>query len=87
MSKIFLLRYIFLFIFTDTHNIFYSETNPDIEENMIKYFCEHVSDESKSKLFDTINCFPFANKEKNKSIRKKHGLSNQTINCGSNWKK
>ncbi len=68
-------------------NIFYSETNPDIEEEMIKYFCEHVSDESKSKLFDTTNCFPFANKEKNKSIRKKHGLSNQTINCGSNWKK
>ena len=54
---------------------------------MIKYFCEHVSDESKSKLFDTINCFPFANKEINKSTRKKHGFSNQTINCGSNWKK
>lgn len=68
-------------------NIFYSETNPDIEEEMIKYFCGQVSDETKEKLYDKINCFPFANKELNKSIRKSHGLSNQTIECGNNWKK
>lgn len=67
-------------------NIFYSETNPEIEEDMIKYFCEHVSYDTKTKLFDTKNCFPFANKELNRSIRKKHCLLNQTIYCRSNWK-
>ena len=68
-------------------NIFYSEANPDIEEEMISYFCERVSESTKAKLYDCINRFPFANKELNKSNRKKHGFSNQTINCGGNWKK
>jgi hypothetical protein len=68
-------------------NIYYSETNHAIEESMIEYFCLKVSDDVKSKLHDKVNCFPFANKELNKSSRKNHGLSNQKIDCVRNWGK
>ena len=68
-------------------NIFYSETNPLIEKEMIIYFGEQVSEISKANLYDKKNSFPFANKELDKGSRKIHGLSNQTIDCGSNWKK
>ncbi len=67
-------------------NIFYSEADPDIEEDMIKYFCGRVSCKTKEQLYDNINCFPFANKELNKSVRKSHGFTNQTIECKT-WKK
>lgn len=68
-------------------NIFYSETDPSIEEKMIEYFRLNVSEKTKERLLDQENCFPFANKEKNKSERKKHGILNQTIDCGNKWKK
>lgn len=68
-------------------NIFYSVCDPEIEEDMIKYFCEQVSTETKKGMHDKINCFPFANKELNKRSTKKHGISNQTVYCGNGWKK
>lgn len=68
-------------------NIYYSVTDPLVEQKMIRFFCDNVSNETKSRLYDNVNCFPFANKELNKSIRKKRYFSNQTTNCGDNWKK
>jgi hypothetical protein len=79
--------------------VFYSEFETDkyykieeIETQLIEYFSKNVSNETKDRLIDKKNCFPFANKEihykeKKKKIRKNHGLSNQTIDCASNWNK
>jgi hypothetical protein len=67
--------------------IFYCICDPLLEEQMIDFFCQQVSYKTKAQLHDNVNCFPFANKEKNKSTRKKHKISNQTIDCGSDWKK
>jgi len=62
------------------------------EEKLIEYFSENVSDSTRKSLYDKANCFPFANKElykklENTKIRKNHGLKNQTVDCGNNWKK
>lgn len=71
-------------------NVFYSEySGLDIdekEEQLITYFMDNVSKTTKEKLWDKINCYPFANKELyRKSIqtktRKNHGLNNQTVAC------
>ena len=71
-------------------NVFYSEySGLDIEEKeeqMISYFMNNVSDTTKENLFDSVSCYPFANKELYRKslrtkIRKTHGLNNQTIDC------
>ncbi|MFZ4797121.1 MAG: hypothetical protein ACOYMA_06475 [Bacteroidia bacterium] len=71
-------------------NIFYAEySGLDIdekEEQLISYFMDNISDETKEILFDKTNCFPFANKELYRKslktkIRKEHGLNNQTVEC------
>ncbi len=79
--------------------VFYSEFElseyhriEQTETKVIEYFSNNVSTKTKNRLYDKINCFPFANKEihykeKKTKIRKNHGLGNQTIDCGNNWKK
>jgi hypothetical protein len=76
--------------------VYYCEyTEKDIEEKeeeMILYFMDNVSDSTKALLRDKINCYPFANKEIHKhsirsKIKKDHGLNNQAIYCGQDWKK
>ncbi|MET4081554.1 hypothetical protein ABIB40_001503 [Pedobacter sp. UYP30] len=62
------------------------------EEEMLSYFIESVSINTKKSLYDMINCFPFANKEIHRhslksKIKKNHGLNNQTIYCGQKWRK
>lgn len=83
----------------DQLNVFYSEFKEsdynkieDTEEKLIKYFSSNVSDSAKETLIDRNNCFPFANKiiyirSEKKKIKKNHGINNQTVNCGNNWKK
>ena len=78
--------------------VFYSEFNlaeyhkiEETETKLIEYFSKNVSDKTKNRLVDRINCFPFANKEihykeQSTKIRKKHGFGNQTIDCGNHWK-
>ena len=62
--------------------------NPSLnEEEMIAYFQSNVSTQARQKLHDKEHCYPFANKELNKSQRKKHGITNQTVNCGRNWRR
>ncbi|MBS1735812.1 MAG: hypothetical protein JSS98_04315 [Bacteroidetes bacterium] len=62
------------------------------EEQLISYFMEKVSNETKANLHDGNNCYPFANKEiyrlilKTK-VKKRHGLNNQVVDCGKNWRK
>ena len=72
-------------------NIYYSEyPGTDImekEEMLILSFMNSVSIRTKENLLDPMNCYPFANKELHRindrrKIRKIHGLSNQTIECG-----
>ncbi len=58
-----------------------------IEEEMITYFQVNVSNQSRQMLYDKEHCYPFANKELNKSQRKKHGITNQTVDCGRNWRR
>ncbi len=58
-----------------------------IEEEMITYFQANVSNQSCQILYDKEHCYPFANKELNKSQRKKHGITNQTVDCGRNWRR
>lgn len=71
----------------------YSENDIDeMEEKMLSYFIDNVTETTKNCLHDKINCFPFANKVIHKKairskITKKHGLDNQTIDCGNQWKK
>ena len=68
------------------------ESIENLERKLIDHFKNNVSTQTKTQLFDNENCFPFANKEVyyrnlKKKIRKRHGIENQTINCGKNWKK
>lgn len=73
-------------------NIFYSQYTGDIEEKeqeLISYFNKYVSETTREKLFDQINCFPFANKEiylksQRKKVRKQHGFKYQTVKCSRN---
>jgi hypothetical protein len=71
--------------------IFYSDcdkTNIDVTEKfMLSYFMENVSAKTKTILHDKDICLPFANKELNRGLRKKHGLNNQIVDCGKNWRK
>lgn len=79
----------------DSLNIYYTsyqDLDIDvIEEQMISYFMQNVSETTKKALHDPDNCYPFANKEVhfktlNMKIRKNHGFENQTIDCGKDWK-
>jgi len=45
-----------------------------IEEQMLQYFIENVSEESKSGLIDKDLCLPFANLQLRSGVIKKHGL-------------
>ena len=76
--------------------IFYCEySNDDIEEmeeKMLLYFIDNVTESIKQFLYDENNCFPFANKEVHRhsiktKFKKNHGLKNQTIYCGKQWRK
>ncbi len=79
--------------------VFYSEFKEQeynliesIEENLIEYFSENVSNSTIMSLYDKVNCFPFANKKlykklENTKIRKNQRFKNQTVDCGNNWRK
>lgn len=47
-----------------------------IEERMLQYFMDHVSEQSKEKLIDNNLCLPFANLQLRARIVKNHGLKN-----------
>ena len=80
-------------------NVFHSDFSEsdyhkieDVEEKLIGYFSRSVSESAKETLIDSANCFPFANKEihlrsERKKVTKAYGFGNQTVYCGSKWKK
>lgn len=79
-----------------SYTVFYSSyLNSDVEvleEAMLEYFMECVSNETRKKLYDHETCLPFANKEINRSalgttIRKRHGIGNSTVDCGGSWRR
>ncbi len=51
----------------------------DVEHAMIRVFASNVSEESRCRLRDPRNPFPWANLELTAARRKAHGLSRQTI--------
>jgi hypothetical protein len=57
--------------------VYYVETENcgEIEINMLSYFCENVSDGTRSQLRDKKLSLPFANLELKKGQRKNHGLN------------
>lgn len=69
--------------------VFYSECSEpaEVERKMILHFKENVSDMAREMIFDKNHLYPFANKEIGKKERKRHGLKQQTVDCGKNWNK
>jgi len=53
-----------------------TENSHEIEEQMLQYFIENVSDKAKMKLIDKELCLPFANLQLRSGVIKKHGLKN-----------
>jgi len=51
-----------------------SDNSHEIEEQMLQYFIENASEDSKSQLIDKDLCLPFANLQLRSGVIKKHGL-------------
>ncbi len=81
-----------LTIFYSEYNETGTETIESLESKLIDHFANNISAQTKNQLFDSENCFPFANKEvhyrdQKKKNRKNHGIKNQTSDCGKDWNK
>lgn len=53
-----------------------TDLSHEVEEMMLQYFMENVSNESKTNLMDKKLCLPFANLQLRSGVVKKHGFSN-----------
>lgn len=62
--------------------VYYSESNTSpklLEDKMLEFFVNNVSQSSKNNLFDKVRTFPFANLEYPKGNKKSHGIGKSKL--------